>query len=148
MLTHIGNIDIPEIYNIIDLVQSDRFKDIYKSKETESKESFAEFLKGYSNDILDSFINDTDNVALDHYIYVERDVNTGSIAEYERLNERYTFLSTQRDDLEKAVTNLLGVIEEMDELMKVRFIETFEKISEEFKVSKFNIFIFIYQILI
>ena len=61
------------------------------------------------------------------------DVNTGSIAEYERLNERYTFLSTQRDDLEKAVTNLLGVIEEMDELMKVRFVETFEKIIEEFK---------------
>ena len=28
----------------------------------------------------------------------------------------------------------LGVIEEMDELMKVRFVETFEKISEEFKV--------------
>ena len=62
------------------------------------------------------------------------EVNTGSIAEYERLNERYTFLSTQRDDLEKSVTNLLGVIEEMDELMKVKFVETFEKISEEFKV--------------
>ena len=61
------------------------------------------------------------------------EVNTGSISEYERLNERYTFLSTQRDDLESSVTNLLGVIEEMDELMKVRFIEVFEKISEEFK---------------
>ena len=33
MLTHIGNIDIPEIYNIIDLVQSDRFKDIYNEPE-------------------------------------------------------------------------------------------------------------------
>ena len=62
------------------------------------------------------------------------EVNTGSISEYERLNERYTFLSTQRDDLESSVTNLLGVIEEMDELMKSRFVETFEKISEEFKV--------------
>ena len=62
------------------------------------------------------------------------EVNTGSISEYERLNERYTFLSTQRDDLESSVTNLLGVIEEMDELMKSKFVETFEKISEEFKV--------------
>lgn len=62
------------------------------------------------------------------------EVNTGSISEYERLNERYTFLSTQRDDLEKSVTNLLGVIEEMDELMKSRFIDSFEKISEEFKI--------------
>ena len=62
------------------------------------------------------------------------EVNTGSISEYERLNERYTFLSTQRDDLEKSVTSLLSVIEEMDELMKVRFVEVFEKISEEFKI--------------
>ena len=62
------------------------------------------------------------------------EVNTGSISEYERLNERYTFLSTQRDDLESSVTNLLGVIEEMDELMKSRFVEVFEKISEEFKI--------------
>ena len=62
------------------------------------------------------------------------EVNTGSISEYERLNDRYTFLSTQRDDLEKSVTNLLSVIEEMDELMKSKFIQTFEKISEEFKI--------------
>ena len=62
------------------------------------------------------------------------EVNTGSISEYERLNERYTFLSTQRDDLENSVTSLLSVIEEMDELMKVKFVETFEKISEEFKL--------------
>ncbi len=62
------------------------------------------------------------------------EVNTGSIAEYERLNERYTFLTTQRDDLESSVTSLLDVISEMDDLMKVKFIETFDKISEEFKI--------------
>ena len=61
------------------------------------------------------------------------EVNTGSIAEYERLNERYTFLSNQRDDLENSVTGLMQVIEEMDEIMKVRFVETFEKIKKEFK---------------
>ena len=61
------------------------------------------------------------------------EVNTGSIAEYERLNERYTFLSTQRDDLESSVSSLLSVIEEMDEIMKSKFVETFEKISVEFK---------------
>ncbi len=61
------------------------------------------------------------------------DVNTGSIMEYERLNERYEFLTTQKNDLEGAVTSLLNVISEMDELMKVKFIETFNKISIEFK---------------
>ena len=62
------------------------------------------------------------------------EVNTGSIAEYSRLSERYNFLSLQRDDLEKSVSNLLGSIDEMDELMKVRFVDTFEKISEEFRI--------------
>ena len=62
------------------------------------------------------------------------EVNTGSIAEYERLNERHTFLSTQRDDLESSVSSLLSVIEEMDEIMKSKFVVTFEKIKEEFSV--------------
>lgn len=61
------------------------------------------------------------------------EVNTGSIAEYERLNERYTFLTKQRDDLDKSVSSLLEVIQEMDELMKEKFVETFDRISVEFK---------------
>lgn len=61
------------------------------------------------------------------------EVNTGSIAEYERLNERYTFLTTQRDDLEGSVSSLLNVISEMDELMKNKFMETFEEIKKEFQ---------------
>ena len=61
------------------------------------------------------------------------EVNTGSISEYERLSERHNFLSTQRDDLESSVSSLLSVIEEMDEIMKSKFVETFEKISVEFK---------------
>ncbi len=62
------------------------------------------------------------------------EVNTGSISEYERLNDRYIFLTTQRDDLEGSVSSLLSVISEMDELMKSKFVETFEKISDEFKL--------------
>jgi len=60
------------------------------------------------------------------------EVNTGSVAEYERLNERYNFLSTQKEDLQESVTRLLDVISEMDEIMKDKFSETFEKIKEEF----------------
>ena len=60
------------------------------------------------------------------------DVNTGSIAEFDRVNERFTFLSNQRDDLEGSVTSLLEVIEEMDGIMKDKFEETFNKIRLEF----------------
>ena len=62
------------------------------------------------------------------------EVNTGSIAEYERINERYTFLSDQRNDLESSIGSLMSVIEEMDEIMKTKFVETFEKIKDEFSV--------------
>ena len=60
------------------------------------------------------------------------EVNTGSISEYERLNNRYTFLVNQRTDLEESIDSLLSIIEEMDEIMKVNFVETFEKIKVEF----------------
>lgn len=60
------------------------------------------------------------------------EVNTGAIAEYERLNTRYEFLFNQKNDLTKASENLLEVISEMDEIMKDKFKTTFEKISEEF----------------
>lgn len=62
------------------------------------------------------------------------EVNLGSIKEYERLNERNTFLTTQRDDLKASVTSLLEVIAEMDEIMKNRFLTSFEKIKQEFQV--------------
>ncbi len=60
------------------------------------------------------------------------EVNTGSISEYNRINDRYTFLSNQRNDLEESVNSLISVIEEMDEIMKTRFVEVFEKIKVEF----------------
>ncbi len=61
------------------------------------------------------------------------EVNTGSISEYDRLDTRRQFLVTQRDDLEGSVSSLMQVITEMDEIMKSKFIETFEKIKEEFQ---------------
>ena len=62
------------------------------------------------------------------------EVNTGSISEYERINDRYNFLTNQRNDLEESVSSLLNVISEMDEIMKNKFSTTFEQIKEEFKV--------------
>jgi len=60
------------------------------------------------------------------------DVNTGSISEYERLNTRYEFLTKQKQDLEDSINDLLSVINEMDEIMKTNFLETFNKVKEEF----------------
>ncbi|MBR5662752.1 MAG: AAA family ATPase [Bacilli bacterium] len=65
------------------------------------------------------------------------EVNVGAIAEYERLGQRYEFLTKQQEDLEVASQELLDVIEEMDKIMIDKFEVTFNKISEEFsKVFK------------
>jgi chromosome segregation protein len=59
-------------------------------------------------------------------------VNIGAIDEYDRISERYEFLSSQKDDLEEAKNTLYQVIDEMDEEMKKRFSQTFYSIKEQF----------------
>ncbi len=59
-------------------------------------------------------------------------VNLGSIEEYERVNTRYEFLSTQKNDLTAACEDLLKVIAEMDEIMVEKLKEAFDKIQKEF----------------
>ena len=61
------------------------------------------------------------------------EVNLGSIEEYERLNKRYEFLTTEKEDLVKSEENLLQMISEMDTEMEERFIDTFNKVNAEFK---------------
>ncbi|WP_217585634.1 chromosome segregation protein SMC [Lentibacillus saliphilus] len=61
-------------------------------------------------------------------------VNLGAIEEYERVSERYTFLSTQRDDLLEAKGTLYQVIDEMDEEMMRRFDTTFNQIKAQFSI--------------
>lgn len=61
------------------------------------------------------------------------EVNLGSISEFERINERYTFLTTQQDDLVKSIDELKTAILSLDEIMKERFKETFEKVNTEFQ---------------
>ena len=60
------------------------------------------------------------------------EVNIGAIEEYERVSERFNFLSTQRDDLIEAKATLYKVIEEVDTEMTKLFKESFEAIREQF----------------
>lgn len=61
-------------------------------------------------------------------------VNLGAIEEYERVSERYSFLSEQKQDLIEAKTTLYQVIREMDDEMSKRFRSTFEAIRGHFVV--------------
>lgn len=65
------------------------------------------------------------------------EVNLSSIEEYDRVKERYDFLTKQSDDLKEAIKTLLGIIDSLDEVMKQDFIKTFKQIEIEFdKVFK------------
>ena len=59
-------------------------------------------------------------------------VNLGAIKEYERVSKRYDFLTKQNNDLEEAITTLLKIINELDNVMEKEFIKTFKEIEIEF----------------
>ncbi len=59
-------------------------------------------------------------------------VNLAAISEYEEVSEKYEFMSTQEQDLEKAKEELISVIEEMTLKMKVIFKENFKILNENF----------------
>lgn len=62
-------------------------------------------------------------------------INVGAIEEYKEVSERYEFLKEQIDDVEKSKSELLKIIEDLTASMSEKFLEKFNKINEEFKVS-------------
>lgn len=66
--------------------------------------------------------------------------NLGAIEEYERVNTRYEFLTGQRDDVEKARKELLGIISEVTTEMTSVFKEQFAKIDEAFRQTFHELF--------
>jgi len=60
-------------------------------------------------------------------------VNMEAQQEYESVQERYSFMTTQVDDLKKAESDLRQVIAELDELTRRDFNKTFEAVATEFK---------------
>ena len=62
-------------------------------------------------------------------------VNINAIEEYDRVKERYDFLTSQKEDLINASNVLLEIIKEMDDVMTEDFTKTFEIIKENFKLT-------------
>lgn len=67
-------------------------------------------------------------------------INIDAIEEYEAVNERYTFLTNQRDDLTKAKKDLEKIITDMIKLMKEIFKEQFNLIAESFDKTYTELF--------
>ena len=67
-------------------------------------------------------------------------VNVGAIEEFQRINERYTYLTGQRDDVEQAKGELAGIIGEITREMTVIFAEQFQLISASFQETFLDLF--------
>ena len=66
--------------------------------------------------------------------------NIGAIEEYERVSTRYEFLTGQRDDVEKAKKDLLGIINEVTTEMQDVFLREFKEINENFRTTFLELF--------
>ena len=58
--------------------------------------------------------------------------NLGAIEEYARVNERYTYLSTQRDDVLNSKRDLEAIIRDITKEMTTIFVAEFQKINQYF----------------
>ena len=61
--------------------------------------------------------------------------NIGAIDEFQRVNTRYTYLTDQRNDVEKAKGELENIIGEITEEMTKIFAEQFKLLSESFQTT-------------
>jgi chromosome segregation protein len=59
-------------------------------------------------------------------------INPEAQVEYKEVNERYEFLTSQVNDLQKAAADIGQVIKELDHIMELEFCKTFEAVAEEF----------------
>ena len=66
--------------------------------------------------------------------------NLGAIEEFQRVNERYTYLSDQRTDVEKAKEELTGVIDQLTVQMTDIFGRQFKLLNESFQETFLELF--------
>ncbi|MCA2389469.1 chromosome segregation protein SMC [Lactococcus sp. NH2-7C] len=68
-------------------------------------------------------------------------INLDAISQFDEVNERFTFLSSQKDDLLEAKNLLLSTIDDMNDEVKIRFKTSFDAIRESFKTTFAQMFV-------
>lgn len=61
------------------------------------------------------------------------EVNLAALSDFEKTNERYTFLKRQQDDLAESIELLHSTIEKINHTTKQRFLDTFKLVNANFK---------------
>jgi chromosome segregation protein len=61
------------------------------------------------------------------------EVNLAALSDFEKTNERYTFLKKQQDDLAESIELLHSTIEKINQTTQQRFLDTYKLVNENFK---------------
>jgi chromosome segregation protein len=111
-------------YSIENLTQ--RIKDVYKAEllEFELAEDWQALDKVVLKNNVEEMRNQLDSMGA---------VNLVAIEENKELQDRFVFLTTQRDDLLKAKDSILEAINKINKTTKELFMETFKNIQIEFR---------------
>jgi chromosome segregation protein len=67
-------------------------------------------------------------------------VNMMALEEFQECEQRFTFLTRERDDLVQSIEDTLATIKELDEVSRKKFAEAFEVINRNFGVSFTTLF--------
>ncbi len=67
-------------------------------------------------------------------------VNVGAIEQFQMINERYSYFTKQRDDIQQAVTQLTDIISSITGEMETIFRQQFKRISDEFSATFLELF--------
>ncbi len=111
---------------------------------TEKQHIVERVLEEHQRDVRELTSDSFEELEFDHKATEERisflrekiaqmgEVNPGAVEEFEELNERYEFLSSQKMDLETSIESLLKAIRKINRTSKERFMDTFTQVSENF----------------
>ena len=117
-----------------------QFEKISERMDSLSKYMWEEYELTYQSaaELKDDSLNDLDALkkevtAIKAKIKSLGDVNVNAIEDYKEVSTRYEFLKGQHDDIVKAETNLLAIIEELDTAMRTQFEQKFHEIQVMFE---------------
>lgn len=118
-------------YQLIFAKVESELENLYEKLNEDLKLTYAEALE-FKEDNLNVVEISKDITELKKKISSLGVVNVGAIEEYKELTKKYEFMDSQRNDLMSAKEELLKVIEEMTEKMRVVFKENLIKLRKNF----------------
>ena len=127
--------EITEVLSQIEIKRSEHRMQIVHIEERayEDFNATRDELKSAFDDTIDEAATEEQVKELKSKVAKLGEVNLAALSEFEKTNERHTFLKKQQDDLAESIELLHSTIEKISQTTKKRFLDTFKLVNENFK---------------